>query len=107
MFRGYLAPEYMLGGKLTKKADVFSFGVLILEIVSGRSSGKTSWGEIQKLLLEWVSLYFPIMKCKSCFSSAGHHNAVPLSHTQQLCMYLTLNTIYRDTFSSDVDGSFS
>ncbi|KAK1375306.1 Protein kinase domain-containing protein [Heracleum sosnowskyi] len=51
---GYLAPEYMLGGKLTKKADVFSFGVLILEIVSGRSSGKTSWGEIQKLLLEWA-----------------------------------------------------
>ncbi|KAL8113001.1 hypothetical protein AgCh_020354 [Apium graveolens] len=62
----YLAPEYMLGGKLTKKADVYSFGVLILEIVSGRSSGKTSWGEIQKLLLEWVSLYFPIMRCKSC-----------------------------------------
>ncbi|WOG85178.1 hypothetical protein DCAR_0104366 [Daucus carota subsp. sativus] len=51
---GYLAPEYMLGGKLTKKADVFSFGVLILEIVSGRSSGKPSWGGIQKLLLEWV-----------------------------------------------------
>ncbi|XP_074328768.1 cold-responsive protein kinase 1-like isoform X2 [Apium graveolens] len=52
----YLAPEYMLGGKLTKKADVYSFGVLILEIVSGRSSGKTSWGEIQKLLLEWATL---------------------------------------------------
>ncbi|KAL8107953.1 hypothetical protein AgCh_024385 [Apium graveolens] len=51
---GYLAPEYMLGGKLTKKADVFSFGVLILEIVSGRSSGKASWGGIQKLLLEWA-----------------------------------------------------
>ncbi|WOG89853.1 hypothetical protein DCAR_0209092 [Daucus carota subsp. sativus] len=51
---GYLAPEYMLGGKLTKKADIFSFGVLILEIVSGRSSGKASWGEIQKLLLEWA-----------------------------------------------------
>lgn len=51
---GYLAPEYMMGGKLTKKADVFSFGVLILEIVSGRSSGKASWGGIQKLLLEWA-----------------------------------------------------
>lgn len=51
---GYLAPEYVLGGQLTKKADVYSFGVLILEIVSGRSSGKANWGGMQKLLLEWA-----------------------------------------------------
>ncbi|KAL3576968.1 hypothetical protein D5086_022251 [Populus alba] len=31
------------------------FGVLILEIVSGRSSAKPSWGGTQKLLLEWVN----------------------------------------------------
>ncbi|KAK3012507.1 hypothetical protein RJ639_007993 [Escallonia herrerae] len=35
-FKGYLAPEYALGGQLTRKADVYSFGVLLLEIVSGR-----------------------------------------------------------------------
>uniref|UniRef100_A0A3N7GJB0 non-specific serine/threonine protein kinase n=1 Tax=Populus trichocarpa TaxID=3694 RepID=A0A3N7GJB0_POPTR len=51
---GYLAPEYALGGQLTMKADVYSFGVLILEIVSGRSSAKPSWGGTQKLLLEWA-----------------------------------------------------
>nr|AMM43002.1 LRR-RLK [Vernicia montana]AMM43025.1 LRR-RLK [Vernicia montana] len=51
---GYLAPEYALGGQLTLKADVYSFGVLILEIISGRSSVKASWGETQKLLLEWA-----------------------------------------------------
>ncbi|KAJ6885830.1 cold-responsive protein kinase 1-like isoform X1 [Populus alba x Populus x berolinensis] len=51
---GYLAPEYALGGQLTLKADVYSFGVLILEIVSGRSSTKPSWGGTQKLLLEWA-----------------------------------------------------
>eukprot|EP00253_Pinus_taeda_P029986 PITA_29986 len=33
---GYMAPEYALRGQLTEKADVFSFGVLLLEIVSGR-----------------------------------------------------------------------
>ncbi|EEC69662.1 hypothetical protein OsI_39083 [Oryza sativa Indica Group] len=33
---GYLAPEYAIRGQLTKKADVYSFGVLLLEIVSGR-----------------------------------------------------------------------
>ncbi|KAB5533987.1 hypothetical protein DKX38_017073 [Salix brachista] len=51
---GYLAPEYAMGGQLTMKADVYSFGVLILEIISGRSSSKPSSGGTQKLLLEWA-----------------------------------------------------
>lgn len=36
------------------KADVYSFGVLILEIVSGQSSSKSNWGGSNKVLLEWV-----------------------------------------------------
>eukprot|EP00253_Pinus_taeda_P013193 PITA_13193 len=35
---GYMAPEYALRGQLTEKADVFSFGVLLLEIISGRKN---------------------------------------------------------------------
>ncbi|KAK4851589.1 hypothetical protein QYF36_016584 [Acer negundo] len=35
---GYLAPEYAIRGQLTRKADIYSFGVLLLEIVSGRSN---------------------------------------------------------------------
>ncbi|CAL9779481.1 unnamed protein product [Musa acuminata subsp. burmannicoides] len=35
---GYMAPEYALSGYLSAKADVFSFGVLMLEIVSGRKN---------------------------------------------------------------------
>ncbi|XP_019432374.1 PREDICTED: putative serine/threonine-protein kinase isoform X2 [Lupinus angustifolius] len=33
---GYLAPEYAIRGQLTRKADIYSFGVLLVEIVSGR-----------------------------------------------------------------------
>ncbi|KAL8526696.1 hypothetical protein ACS0TY_015774 [Phlomoides rotata] len=51
---GYLAPEYALLGQLTKKADVYSFGVLILEIISGRSSSKAAFGEDFHVLLEWT-----------------------------------------------------
>ncbi|XP_051125284.1 cold-responsive protein kinase 1-like isoform X2 [Andrographis paniculata] len=51
---GYLAPEYALGGRLTVKADVYSFGVLTLEIVSGLSCGKTNYGGAPKLLVEWA-----------------------------------------------------
>ena len=50
-----MAPEYVLGGQLTMKADVYSFGVLVLEIISGRNSGKAMWGQMNKFLLEWVS----------------------------------------------------
>ncbi|KAJ0456168.1 putative protein kinase RLK-Pelle-DLSV family [Helianthus annuus] len=51
---GYLAPEYVLGGQLTLKADVYSFGVLVLETISGKSSSLSSWGTTQKVLLEWA-----------------------------------------------------
>uniref|UniRef100_A0A166GBL5 Gnk2-homologous domain-containing protein n=1 Tax=Daucus carota subsp. sativus TaxID=79200 RepID=A0A166GBL5_DAUCS len=36
--RGYMAPEYLIRGQLTEKADVYSFGVLVLEIVCGRKN---------------------------------------------------------------------
>eukprot|EP00253_Pinus_taeda_P021303 PITA_21303 len=34
--RGYMAPEYLIHGHLTEKVDVYAFGVLVLEIVTGR-----------------------------------------------------------------------
>ncbi|PSS30370.1 Cysteine-rich receptor-like protein kinase [Actinidia chinensis var. chinensis] len=35
---GYMAPEYLVRGQLTEKADVYSYGVLVLEIVCGRKN---------------------------------------------------------------------
>ncbi|CAA7401459.1 unnamed protein product [Spirodela intermedia] len=51
---GYMAPEYVMHGQLSTKADVFSFGVLVLELVSGRKNSTfTPRGDSQNLL-EWA-----------------------------------------------------
>ncbi|XP_014755807.1 probable L-type lectin-domain containing receptor kinase S.5 [Brachypodium distachyon] len=36
--RGYIAPEYSVGHKATRQTDVFAFGALVLELVTGRYS---------------------------------------------------------------------
>jgi serine/threonine protein kinase len=38
---GYMAPEYIVHGQLTEKTDIYSYGVLILEIVTGRKSNNS------------------------------------------------------------------
>ncbi|XP_009766561.1 cold-responsive protein kinase 1 [Nicotiana tabacum] len=49
---GYLAPEYAIRGQLTRKADVYSFGILLLEIVSGRCNTNKRLPIEQQYLLE-------------------------------------------------------
>ncbi|KAL5577721.1 hypothetical protein UlMin_019420, partial [Ulmus minor] len=51
---GYLAPEYALWGKLTEKADVFGFGVVALEIVSGKSNFFNNHNDEKTYLLGWA-----------------------------------------------------
>ncbi|XP_058726098.1 G-type lectin S-receptor-like serine/threonine-protein kinase At1g11330 [Vicia villosa] len=35
---GYMSPEYAMGGLFSEKSDVFSFGVMLLEIISGKKN---------------------------------------------------------------------
>jgi serine/threonine protein kinase len=51
---GYMAPEYAIHGTVSTKVDVFSFGVMILEIIMGRSNGSFS-GTSAGNLLNYVS----------------------------------------------------
>ncbi|XP_024540215.1 probable LRR receptor-like serine/threonine-protein kinase At1g56140 [Selaginella moellendorffii] len=51
---GYLAPEYALSGQLTEKADVYSFGILVLEIISGRKNMDFTLLDSEFFLLEWA-----------------------------------------------------
>ncbi|KAH9779298.1 putative leucine-rich repeat receptor-like serine/threonine-protein kinase [Citrus sinensis] len=51
---GYMAPEYAMRGYLTDKADVYSFGIVALEIVSGRSNSSCKPKEDIFYLLDWA-----------------------------------------------------
>ncbi|WJX21113.1 non-specific serine/threonine protein kinase [Trifolium repens] len=48
---GYMAPEYAMFGQFTVKSDVFSFGVLVLEIISGHKINRILHGQSQEDLL--------------------------------------------------------
>ncbi|KAF5188338.1 Cysteine-rich receptor-like protein kinase [Thalictrum thalictroides] len=37
-YSGYMSPEYLMDGHFSVKSDVFSFGVLVLEIISGKKN---------------------------------------------------------------------
>ncbi|WZZ03861.1 hypothetical protein YC2023_089782 [Brassica napus] len=49
-----MAPEYALYGELTEKADVFSFGVVAMEIVSGKSNTKQKGSADHVWLIKWA-----------------------------------------------------
>ncbi|KAL5552845.1 hypothetical protein UlMin_040246 [Ulmus minor] len=50
---GYMAPEYIVRGKLTEKADVYSFGVLVIEVVCGRKTNSFSQDSFSILEMVW------------------------------------------------------
>lgn len=50
-----MAPEYALRGHFSVQSDVFSFGVLVLEIITGRKNSLSNEGEVEEYLLTSVS----------------------------------------------------
>ncbi|KAG0452132.1 hypothetical protein HPP92_025859 [Vanilla planifolia] len=51
---GYLAPEYAMWGKVSESCDVYSYGILLLELISGRKPIERLPGGIKRTITEWA-----------------------------------------------------
>ncbi|XP_061357686.1 probable serine/threonine-protein kinase PBL19 [Gastrolobium bilobum] len=56
---GYAAPDYIETGHLTAKSDVWSFGVVLYEMLTGRRSLERNRPKMEQKLVEWVKQYPP------------------------------------------------
>lgn len=64
---GYIAPEYLAHGQLTEKADVYSFGVLLLEIVTGRLNNRSKESEYSDSLIIVTWKHFQLGTAEQLF----------------------------------------
>ena len=68
-FSGYMSLEYAMEGKFSEKSDIFSFVVLLLEILSGRRNSSFYYDEQSVSLLGHVThpslipLFFYYLQC--------------------------------------------
>ncbi|CAN6349576.1 unnamed protein product [Urochloa humidicola] len=62
---GYCAPEYIRTGQLTVKTDVYSFGVFLLELITGRRAVDSSRPPSEQVLVNWVK---PMLKDRKRYS---------------------------------------
>ncbi|KAM0875603.1 hypothetical protein ACQ4PT_036713 [Festuca glaucescens] len=52
---GYCAPEYLESGHITLRSDIYSFGVVILEVITGRRALDQRRGKAERNLAEWAT----------------------------------------------------
>ncbi|KAK7307288.1 hypothetical protein VNO77_40209 [Canavalia gladiata] len=73
---GYLDPEYYKTQQLSEKSDVFSFGVVLLEIVSGREPLNIKRPRNEWSLVEWAKPYIRASKMEEIVDpgiKGGYH----------------------------------
>ncbi|KAL8257878.1 hypothetical protein R6Q59_029919 [Mikania micrantha] len=61
---GYCAPDYAMSGKLTLKSDIYSFGVVLLELITGRKAIDMTKKAGEQNLVAWAR---PFLKDRKKF----------------------------------------
>lgn len=85
---GYLAPEYAVTGRVTTKADVFSFGVVLMELLTGRKALDETQPEESMHLVTWFRRL--IGNKEALFQAVDSVLQVTEESTQSICIVAEL-----------------
>ncbi|CAI8617268.1 unnamed protein product [Vicia faba] len=83
---GYMAPEYMMHGRLSVKADVFSYGVLVLELITGQRNSSFNLDVEEHNLFDWAYKMYKKGKCLEIVDTTLVSTAI----TEQVAMCIQL-----------------
>ncbi|KAA8546179.1 hypothetical protein F0562_020927 [Nyssa sinensis] len=85
---GYCAPDYAVTGRLTLKSDIYSFGVVLLELITGRIAVDLTKPQAERDLVTWARPFFKEKKeisqlvdplLKGCFPECCVHFAIVIA----------------------------
>lgn len=92
---GYLPPEsFQKGSVATAKSDVFSFGIVVLEVVSGRRAVDLTYPDDQIILLDWIrrlSDEGKVLQAGDNRLSDGSYKLCDMEHLTHLALLCTLH----------------
>lgn len=91
---GYMAPEYMMHGRLSVKADVFSYGVLVLELITGQKNSSFNLDVEEHNLLDWA--YKMYKKGRSLEIVDSALASTVLTEQVDMCIQLALLCVQGD-----------
>ncbi|CAH8305268.1 unnamed protein product [Eruca vesicaria subsp. sativa] len=87
---GYLAPEYFMYGKVNDKIDVYAFGVVLLELLSGRKPISSGCPKGQESLVMWAKPILEVGKYCQLLDPSLRDNNKNTDQMQRMVLAATL-----------------
>ncbi|KAL3820263.1 hypothetical protein ACJIZ3_006168 [Penstemon smallii] len=89
---GHIAPEYLSTGQSSDKTDVFGFGILLLELITGQKALDAANGQVQKgMILDWVRTLYEDKRLEELVDKnlKGSYNEDELEKAVELALECT------------------
>ncbi|XP_020592539.1 probable serine/threonine-protein kinase PBL19 isoform X2 [Phalaenopsis equestris] len=89
---GYAAPEYIQTGRLTAKSDIWSYGIFLYELITGRHPMDRNRPKNEQKLLEWIKPYvtdekkFPFILDPRIKANCSVKSAMKLAAVANKCL---------------------